>query len=83
MKALDDETRLKILNLITRHGSSLHGKSIAERLGISASAVSRHLALLKDGKLIVEEPQKNLITYRFQKETLENLVSKLLDYLYS
>ena len=83
LKALDDETRLKILHLITRHGGSLHGKSIAERLGISASAVSRHLALLKDGKLIIEEPQKNLITYRFQKETLENLVDKLLDYLYS
>lgn len=83
LKALDDETRLKILHLITRHGSSLHGKSIAERLGISASAVSRHLALLKDGKLILEEPQKNLITYRFQKETLEGLVDKLLDYLYS
>jgi DNA-binding transcriptional ArsR family regulator len=82
-KALDDDTRLKILRMIAQNESRLHGKIIAERLGISASAVSRHLALLKEGQLIVEEPQKNLITYRFEKETILGLVDKLLDYLYS
>ncbi|MBX3082278.1 MAG: winged helix-turn-helix transcriptional regulator [Anaerolineae bacterium] len=83
LKAMDDETRLQILRLIAQHGSRMHGKNIAEKLGISASAVSRHLALLKDGGLIAEDPRKNLITYRFQKEVLTSLVDKLLDYLYS
>jgi DNA-binding transcriptional ArsR family regulator len=83
LKALDDETRLQILRLIAQHGSRMHGKNIAEKLNISASAVSRHLALLKDGGLIAEDPRKNLITYRFQKEVLMGLVDKLLDYLYS
>ncbi|HVO43387.1 MAG TPA: MarR family transcriptional regulator, partial [Aggregatilineales bacterium] len=83
IKALDDRTRLDILRLIAQKGAGMHGKMIAERRGISASAVSRHLALLKDGKLIAEEPHKNLITYRFQKETLTDLVDSLLDYLYS
>lgn len=82
LKALDDETRLKILRLIAQHGSRMHGKTIAERLEISASAVSRHLGLLKEGNLIAEDPRKNAITYRFQKETLTGLVDKLLDYLY-
>ncbi|MBX3061855.1 MAG: winged helix-turn-helix transcriptional regulator [Anaerolineae bacterium] len=82
LKALDDETRLKILRLIVQHGNRMHGKNIAEHLNISASAVSRHLALLKEGGLIVEEPQKNLIAYRFNKETLSQLTDKLLDYLY-
>ena len=83
LKALDDETRLQILRLIAQHGSRMHGKNIAEKLNISASAVSRHLALLKDGGLIAEDPRKNLITYRFQKEVLTSLVDKLLDYLFS
>jgi DNA-binding transcriptional ArsR family regulator len=84
LKALNDETRLEILRLIVQHHKGHpHGKIIAEKVGFSPSAVSRHLALLKDGNLIAEEPHKNLITYRFQKETLVNLVDKLLDYLYS
>lgn len=83
LKALDDKTRLEILRMIVQRGDRLHGKLIAEKKGISASAVSRHLALLKEGGLIEETPQKNLITYRFRKETLTDLVNKLLDYLYS
>jgi DNA-binding transcriptional ArsR family regulator len=84
LKALNDETRLQILRLIVQaNKGSPHGKSIAEKLGISASAVSRHLALLKEGNLIAEEPLKNLITYRFKSEALEELVDKLLDYLHS
>ncbi len=83
IKALDDETRLKILQMIAQRGDKFHGKAIAEKLGISASAVSRHLALLREGSLIAEEPYDNLIRYRFQKETLVELVDKLLDYLYS
>lgn len=84
LKALNDETRLEILRLIVQHQKGHpHGKIIAEKIGFSASAVSRHLALLKEGNLIVEEPHKNLITYRFQRETLTSLVDKLLDYLYS
>ena len=85
LKALNDETRLEILRLIVKHDKeyALHGKIIAERVKVSASAASRHLALLKDGNLISEEPHKNLITYRFMKDTLTGLVDKLLDYLYS
>jgi len=83
IKALDDETRLKILQMIAQRGDKYHGKAIAEKLNISASAVSRHLALLREGNLIAEEPHDNLIRYRFQRETLTALVDKLLDYLYS
>jgi DNA-binding transcriptional ArsR family regulator len=83
IKALDDPTRLDILRLIAQKSSLLHGKMIAEQRGISASAVSRHLALLKEGGLISEDPHKNLITYRFNKEVLVDFAEKLMDYLYS
>lgn len=82
LKALNDKKRLEILRLIARNDGLLHGKLIAERTGSSASAVSRHLTMLKEGKLVVEEPQKNLIVYRIQRETLTSLTGKLLDYLY-
>lgn len=82
LKALDDERRLEILRLIAQHGGKINGKAIAERLNISPSAVSRHLALLQEGNLIVEEQHKNTITYQFQRETLSTLVEKLFDYLY-
>jgi DNA-binding transcriptional ArsR family regulator len=84
LKALGDDRRLEILRLIVQsHKGNPHGKTIAAKLGISASAVSRHLDLLKEGNLITEEPFKNLISYRFNKETLLQLADKLLDYLYS
>lgn len=83
LRALDDDTRLKILQMIVQSGHRVHGKSIAEKLNISASAVSRHLALLKEGGLISEVPQKNLIMYRFHREAITRLPEDLLDYLYN
>jgi ArsR family transcriptional regulator, arsenate/arsenite/antimonite-responsive transcriptional repressor len=81
IRALDDDTRLTILRLIAQKRGLMHGKAIAEHLGISASAVSRHLSLLKEGGLITEQPNKNVTTYQLQKHALTDLVNKLLDYL--
>ncbi|MBN1285871.1 MAG: winged helix-turn-helix transcriptional regulator [Anaerolineae bacterium] len=82
-KALSDDTRLKILRLITLQPERMHGKVIAEKVGLSASAVSRHIGVLKDGDLIAEEPCDGKITYRLNKELVQSLSDKLLDYLYS
>ncbi|MCZ7543911.1 MAG: metalloregulator ArsR/SmtB family transcription factor [Anaerolineae bacterium] len=83
LRALGDGTRLKILRLIAHKEGKIHGKMIAAHLELSASAVSRHLALLKEGGLIVEEPEDNRITYRLQKEAITTLPDKVLDFLYS
>ena len=83
LRALSDGTRLNILRLIARMEGQIHGKMIAAKLDLSASAVSRHLALLKEGGLIVEEPHDNRITYRLQKEAITTLPDKVLDFLYS
>jgi DNA-binding transcriptional ArsR family regulator len=84
-KALSDATRLKILRLVAgAKGHALPGKKIAALLKLSPSAVSRHLAQLKDGGLILEEPgDGSNLNYRLQKETLTDLPRKLLDYLFS
>jgi DNA-binding transcriptional ArsR family regulator len=83
LKALGDNSRLDILRLIVHHGEKMHGKTIAQKLNLSASAVSRHLAQLKDAGLIVEETRDNrTITYRFQREAIGRLPDMLWDYLY-
>ncbi len=84
LKGLGDDTRLKILNLIAKDEGHYSGKLLASRLGLSASAVSRHLTQLKEGRLIVEATEDNrTITYRLHKETITALPEKLLDYLFN
>ena len=83
-KALGDSTRLKILRMIASHEGTLHGKSIASHVNLSPSAVSRHLAQLREAGLITEVPLDNrIIAYRIQKEAIAALPEMLLDYLYS
>ena len=82
LKALGDGSRLDILRLIARHEGAMNGKRIAEKLDLSASAVSRHLAQLKEAGLVVEETQDNrTITYRLQRETVTSLPDRVLEYL--
>jgi len=82
-KALGDNSRLDILRLIARDESGMHGKTIAAKLNLSASAVSRHLAQLRDAGLISEESHDNrTITYRLQREAISTLPEKVFDYLY-
>ncbi len=82
-KALGDMTRLKILRLIAQNDGHIHGKRIAGKLELSASAVSRQLAQLRDAGLIVEEPgDDQTVNYRLQKEVITSLPDKLLTFLY-
>lgn len=81
LKALADKTRLEILRLIAVHDGRMHGKSIAQRTGITASAVSRHLKLLKESNLITEEQHRNVTLYRIRRETLSELPDRLFRFL--
>jgi DNA-binding transcriptional ArsR family regulator len=83
LKALGDNSRLDILRLIALSEGQYSGKKIAARLKLSASAVSRHLAQLKEVGLISEASEDNrTITYHFQSDAVKSLPDKLLDLLY-
>ncbi|MBN1200945.1 MAG: winged helix-turn-helix transcriptional regulator [Anaerolineae bacterium] len=83
LKALGDSSRLDILQLIAHYSGQMHGKKIAAKLNLSASAVSRHLAQLKDAGLIDEESHDNrTITYRLQRDVITTLPDHVLEYLY-
>jgi DNA-binding transcriptional ArsR family regulator len=64
--ALGDAHRREILRLLGERDLAVH--EIADRLPISRPAVSRHLRLLKESGLVVEEPQGTRRIYRLQEE---------------
>ena len=61
-EALGDPQRRAILTLLGSGGQSVG--EMAEQLPISRPAVSRHLRLLREAGLVVEEPQGTRRIYR-------------------
>ena len=77
-RSLGDENRLKILQLIAHKEKSINGKMIAQELELSPSVVSRHLAQLKEGRLIEEfSPDNRAITYAIRMDRIRNLSEDL------
>jgi DNA-binding transcriptional ArsR family regulator len=64
--ALGDAHRRLIVELLGSGGRSV--RDIADALPISRPAVSRHLKLLKDAGLVVEEPRGTQRIYRLHDE---------------
>jgi DNA-binding transcriptional ArsR family regulator len=67
-EALGDHHRRAIVELLGSGGRSVG--EVAEALPISRPAVSRHLRLLKEAGLVVEEPQGTRRIYRLHDEGL-------------
>jgi DNA-binding transcriptional ArsR family regulator len=64
--ALGDPHRRAIVELLGAGGRSV--REIADTLPISRPAVSRHLRLLRDAGLVVEEPRGTRRIYRLHDE---------------
>lgn len=64
--ALGDPHRRAIVELLGVGGRSV--REIADTLPVSRPAVSRHLRLLKDAGLVVEEPRGTRRIYRLHDE---------------
>jgi DNA-binding transcriptional ArsR family regulator len=67
-EALGDPTRRAILSLLGEGDRSV--QELAERLPVSRPAVSRHLRLLKEAGLVLEEPRGARRIYRLQEQGL-------------
>jgi DNA-binding transcriptional ArsR family regulator len=74
-EALGDANRRAILSLLGQGGRSV--QELAGALPISRPAVSRHLRLLKEAGLVVEEPQGTRRIYRLHEEGLSAVQSYL------
>ncbi|HEY4376275.1 MAG TPA: metalloregulator ArsR/SmtB family transcription factor [Acidimicrobiales bacterium] len=76
-EALGDPNRRAIVELLGAGGRSV--QDLADDLPISRPAVSRHLRLLKDAGLVVEEPQGTRRIYRLHVQGVEAVESYLTE----
>ena len=67
--ALGDPNRRAIVELLGEGGRSV--QELADELPISRPAVSRHLRLLKNAGLVVEEPQGTRRVYRLHEQGVQ------------
>lgn len=71
-KALGDETRLKILIILSK--SRICAKGISKYLGISEAAVSQHIRVLKEAGIIVGEKVGYHVHYDLQEPVLLEII---------
>ncbi len=69
-KVLGVESRIKILELL-KHKGPLGANEMSEKLGITPSAVSQHLKILKHAGLVRNERKGYWIPYKIDPEALE------------
>jgi len=71
-KVLSDETRLRLLVLLADQGEegALCVGALAMNLGITQSAVSQHLAVLRAAGLVVDERRGYFVHYRLNRARL-------------
>ncbi|WP_294129312.1 helix-turn-helix transcriptional regulator [uncultured Clostridium sp.] len=77
-KAIGDETRLKILILLS--SKNVCAKGIAKHLEISEAAVSQHIKTLKEANLVIAYKEGYYVMYELNKDVLEN-AKKFMDLL--
>lgn len=71
-KAMGDETRVKILLLLSSR--NICAKGIAKHLGISEAAVSQHIRVLKEANIIVAYKQGYYVMYELNEKVLEEAI---------
>ncbi|MCD4702675.1 MAG: metalloregulator ArsR/SmtB family transcription factor [Candidatus Aegiribacteria sp.] len=81
LKALSDPTRLKLIILLKKHGGALCVKGLARKLGISQPAVSQHIRILKQTRLIKGRRFGCFMHYYVDTNILEKHMEKLWNLL--
>jgi ArsR family transcriptional regulator len=77
LKALADETRLKLMNLLCTH--DLCVGALADRLGISSAAVSQHLQVMRKAGLVKGEKRGYWTHYSVERQTLELVIKRFTE----
>ena len=78
-KALADETRREILRLL-RAGPKTSGE-LADRFHSSWPTISRHLAVLRAGGLVITERKGQEIYYELNTSVFQDLVRHLMEWV--
>jgi ArsR family transcriptional regulator, arsenate/arsenite/antimonite-responsive transcriptional repressor len=75
-KALADETRYALLLLLLQHDFCV--KSLSRQLGVTESAVSQHLKILKGAGLVMGEKRGYFTHYRVDRTKLAQIGEELV-----
>ena len=78
-KALADPTRREILHLL-RSGPRSSGE-IADRFPSAWATISRHLAVLRDARLVTTERNGSSILYELDTTVFQDTVEHLLNWI--
>ena len=77
MKALADPTRREILNMLKP--GAMAATDIADRFEMSAAAVSKHLAILREAELVRSRREGKYIYYELSASVLEEVLLWIQD----
>jgi ArsR family transcriptional regulator len=80
LNALSDETRLRILELLTQH-DELCAQDFVERIGLSQPTISRHLSQLSATGYIVERRRDVAKCYSLNSERMTDTLRALKNFL--
>jgi len=75
-KALNDETRRKIIELLKE--KDMNAGEIADKFNISKPSISHHLDILKRADLIISEKKGQFVEYSLNTSILEDLLNWIL-----
>jgi ArsR family transcriptional regulator len=75
LKAIADDTRLKIIKLLLQHNFCVG--ALARRLELTEAAISQHLKVLREADLLVGERRGHFMHYDVDREQLRVLASEL------
>ena len=80
-KALSDPTRLNLVKLLNDQEGALCVNALARELGVSQSAVSQHLRVLRQVGLVTGERRGSSVHYSLSQDGLELYKSRVLESL--
>lgn len=76
-KALSDETRRAILQLLNKHDMS--AGEISEHFKISKPSISRHLEILRETGLISSEKKGQFVIYSINTSIIQEVLGNFLE----
>ena len=80
-KALADPTRMRLVKLLNESGGVLCVNALAHMLGVTQSAVSQHLRVLRQAGLVRGERRGHFVHYSLDGDGLEQYKAKLRETL--
>lgn len=77
LKALSDQTRMKIIELLLERGYKMCVNALAGQLDITQSAVSQHLRILRQAGLVESDRNGYYVHYSVNKDRIEMIKEML------